>query len=128
MGKYLQIQVRAWTYDEEELLRAWPCLTSLAWSEYDARNAPSSKHGVMELAENLPDILRFGELLSFWRKLKVGHFRVISRENQPDSSGLTWPLQPSGYKLRASFAKSAPTWKGASFTARRWTPAWRRYW
>lgn len=61
MGKYLQIQVRAWTYDEEELLRAWPCLTSLAWSEYDARNAPSSKHGVMELAENLPDILRFGE-------------------------------------------------------------------
>ena len=61
MGKYLQIQVRAWTYDEEELLKAWPCLTSLAWSEYDARNAPTAKHGVMDLAENLPDILRFGE-------------------------------------------------------------------
>ncbi len=62
MGKYLQIQVRAWTYDEEELLRAWPFLTSMAWAEYDARNAPSARHGVMELAENLPDILRFGDI------------------------------------------------------------------
>ena len=31
MGKLLQIRVSAWTYREEDVVRAWPALTALAW-------------------------------------------------------------------------------------------------
>ena len=30
MGKFLQIRVSAWTYREEDVVRAWPALTALA--------------------------------------------------------------------------------------------------
>ncbi len=60
MGKILQIRVSAWTYDEDEVLRAWPRLCAAVWPEVDKWAPVGSKHGVMELAASLPDVVRFG--------------------------------------------------------------------
>ena len=62
MGRLLQIRVGAWTYDEDEVLRAWPRLTALVWPELDRWAPPGIRHGVTELAEYLPDALRFGDV------------------------------------------------------------------
>ena len=62
MGKILQIQVRAWTYDEDEVAGAWPRLTGLVWPQRDAWAPPGSKHGVMYLVQALPDVLEFGNV------------------------------------------------------------------
>lgn len=62
MGKILQIQVRAWTYDENEVTAAWPKLSGLVWNT-SAKWAPAGqKHGVMELVEALPDVTQYGDL------------------------------------------------------------------
>lgn len=61
MGKILQIRVTAWTYDEDEVTRAWPRLTALVWPERDKWAAAGAKHGVLELAKALPDVARFGD-------------------------------------------------------------------
>ena len=44
MGRILQIRVSAWTYDEDEVLQAWPKLCALVWSRHQM--------GVIGLAEN----------------------------------------------------------------------------
>ena len=64
MGRILQIRVSAWTYDEDEVCRAWPLLTALVWEQLDRWGQPGMRRGVTELAEYLPDSLRFGSLLS----------------------------------------------------------------
>ena len=61
MGKYLQIRVGAWTYDEDEVCRAWPLLTALVWEQLDRWGQLGMKRGVTELAEYLPDALRFSD-------------------------------------------------------------------
>jgi hypothetical protein len=68
MGKVLQIQVRAWTYDEDEVIKTWPKLTSLVWPEHDRWAPVGSKHGVMELVQTMPDVLRFGDWPESTRK------------------------------------------------------------
>ena len=69
MGKILQIRVGAWTYDEDEVTAAWPKLTALVWSELDRWGPSGMKRGVTELAEYLPDALRFADLDDETRKL-----------------------------------------------------------
>jgi hypothetical protein len=54
--------VSAWTYDEEEVLQAWPKLCALVWSQLDQWGPAGMKRGVTELAGYLPDALRFSEL------------------------------------------------------------------
>ena len=61
MGRILQIRVSAWTYDEDEVLAAWPKLCAAVWPELDKWAPVGNKHGVIELAEALPDVLRFGK-------------------------------------------------------------------
>ncbi|MCH5276494.1 MAG: hypothetical protein J1E80_01530 [Desulfovibrionaceae bacterium] len=61
MGKILQIRVTAWTYDEDEVNRAWPRLTSLVWARRAAWAPAGAGHGVLELARALPDAARFGD-------------------------------------------------------------------
>lgn len=60
MGRILQIRVTAWTYDEDEVSRAWPRLTALVWAERDRWAPAGAGHGVLELAKALPDAARFG--------------------------------------------------------------------
>ena len=62
MGRILQIRVGAWTYDEDEVLQAWPKLCALVWGELDRFGRVGMKHGVTELAEYLPDSLRFADM------------------------------------------------------------------
>ena len=62
MGRILQIRVSAWTYDEDEVLQAWPKLCALVWSQLDQWGPAGMKRGVTELAGYLPDALRFSEL------------------------------------------------------------------
>ena len=51
MGNLLQIRVSAWTYREEDVVRAWPALTALAWPR---PQYPDEKRGVLEaVAEGL---------------------------------------------------------------------------
>ncbi len=60
MGKILQIRVSAWTYDDEEVSKAWPLLSEFVWSQTDRWGPTDARHGVLELAEFLPDAIRFG--------------------------------------------------------------------
>ena len=69
MGKVLQIRVSAWTYDEDEVARTWPQLTALVWPEGGSWTVAGSRHGVMELAEALPDVVRFGDWPEDTRRL-----------------------------------------------------------
>ena len=62
MGRILQIRVGAWTYDEDEVTAAWPKLTSLVWNELDRWGPSGMRRGVTELAEYLPDALRFADI------------------------------------------------------------------
>lgn len=62
MGRILQIRVSAWTYDEDEVLQAWPKLCALVWSQLDQWGPPGMKRGVTELAGYLSDALRFSDL------------------------------------------------------------------
>ena len=55
MGKLLQIRVSAWTYREEDVVRAWPALTALAWPR---PQYPDEKRGVLELVTALENGLR----------------------------------------------------------------------
>ncbi len=60
MGRILQIQVRAWTYNEDDVPRAWPRLYALVWPGADAWSPVGGKRGVLELADALPDAAEFG--------------------------------------------------------------------
>ncbi len=62
MGRILQIRVGAWTYDEDEVTAAWPKLCTLVWGELDRFGPAGMKHGVTELAEYLPDAVRFADM------------------------------------------------------------------
>ncbi len=62
MGKYLQIRVSAWTYDEDEVRAAWPGLATLAWGEgRTGSSLPGGRRGVTELAAALGDGLAFAD-------------------------------------------------------------------
>ncbi len=60
MGRILQIRVSAWTYDEDEVTGAWPRLTAFVWSQTERWGPPGMRRGVLELAEFLPDAVKFG--------------------------------------------------------------------
>ena len=58
MGKLLQIRVSAWTYREDDVVRAWPALAALAWPR---PQRPDEKRGVLELVDALRDGLSFAD-------------------------------------------------------------------
>lgn len=62
MGKVLQIRVGAVTYDEDEVVAEWPVLTDFVWGELERWGPKNMKRGVAELAEFLPDALRFAAI------------------------------------------------------------------
>lgn len=79
MGKILQIRVSAWTYDEDEVTAAWPKLCALVWGELNRFGPVGMKHGVTELAQYLPDAVRFADIDKNTRaRLAPGVERVTS--------------------------------------------------
>ena len=79
MGRILQIRVSAWTYDEDEVVQAWPKLCALVWSQLDKWGPANMKRGVTELAGYLPDALRFSDIPDVQKKaLRPGVEKVAS--------------------------------------------------
>ena len=68
MGKLLQIRVSAWTYSEEDVIRAWPALTALAWPR---PQFPGEQRGVLELVTALENGLAFED----WPKAVAADLR-----------------------------------------------------
>lgn len=84
MGKLLDIRVTAQTYNEEDVAKTWPRLSALVWPQWFSKlgldrvvkdlpgysiglgavekSLGARKHGVVELAEALPDLIKFSEL------------------------------------------------------------------
>ena len=64
MGRYLQVRVSASTWKPEELEKAWPRLTALAWPhEAPVVAEPGgAPRGVLELVDRLRDMAQFGDL------------------------------------------------------------------
>ncbi|WP_294489199.1 hypothetical protein [uncultured Mailhella sp.] len=91
MGKILQIRVGAWTYNEDEVVAAWPRLSALVWSELDRWGPAGMKRGVTELAEYLPDALRFADISEESRKtLMPGAKKVTDKLNEMRSALADW--------------------------------------
>lgn len=91
MGRILQIQLRAWTYDEDQVRQAWPHLSALVWSETDKWAPVGARHGVMELAKALPDALRFGEWPEATRQsLKEGIAQVAVISGKLETALADW--------------------------------------
>ena len=61
MGKVLQVRVYAYTYDEEDVRKAWPLLWRLAFVETKP-GFPFETKGVLELVRALDDLYQFGVL------------------------------------------------------------------
>ena len=91
MGKILQVRVSAWTYDEDEVVEAWPRLCALVWSQLDKWGPAGMKRGVAELAEYLPDAMRFSDLPEEVKKeLRPGVEKVTSVLNEMRSALASW--------------------------------------
>ena len=91
MGKILQIRVGSWTYNEDEVTAAWPKLSALVWSELDRWGPSGMKRGVTELAEYLPDSLRFADIPEEARKLLMpGAKKVEEKLNAMRSALADW--------------------------------------
>jgi len=64
MGRFLQIRVSAATWKPEDLEKAWPRLTRLAWpDEAPVVSEPGgAPRGVLELVDRLRDMAQFKDL------------------------------------------------------------------
>lgn len=80
MGRILFIRVSAETYDEKDVLRAWPRLYASVWpdSGVDGSDAPKKilraltpdpKRGALQLADAVMEHVRFGALPEAGRKV-----------------------------------------------------------
>ncbi len=59
MGKILTIRVSVTTYDEQDVIKAFPHLCALAWHKDDKHIPASQVYGVLELIESLHQALQF---------------------------------------------------------------------
>ena len=73
MGRILFIRVSAETYDEKDVIRAWPRLYALVWPEAGADPTaptkkiirslvPDQKRGVLQLADAFVEYTHFGDV------------------------------------------------------------------
>ena len=91
MGRILQIRVSAWTYDEDEVVQAWPKLCALVWSQLDKWGPANMKRGVTELTGYLPDALRFSDVPDTQKKaLRPGVEKVASTLGAMRSALADW--------------------------------------
>jgi hypothetical protein len=70
MGRNLFIRVSAETYDEKEVIRAWPVLYALVWPDEESgspgkmvRNLlPAAQPGVLQLVDAFVEYVHFGNM------------------------------------------------------------------
>lgn len=119
MGDLLNIRVQAFTYDERKLGSTWPRLCSLIWpywfdrlalkvrgmKDFGPVSAPGSvekalgtrSHGVVELAEGLADMLRFGDMDEKVRAALQGDVAEVTRLNAELAKALAnWDTKAAG--------------------------------
>lgn len=83
MGRILFIRVSAVTFDEKDVVKAWPALCATVWPDPEldgvtsaarlARKlAPAVGRGVLELADGLTDMMRFGNVPKEWKAALEG--------------------------------------------------------
>ena len=88
MGRILFIRVSAVTFDEKDVIRAWPVLCATVWPDPEldgvtsaaklARKlAPAVGRGVLELAEGLTEKVRFGEMAKEWKAALEGPAKLL---------------------------------------------------
>lgn len=94
MGKILQIRVLAYTYDENDVVKAWPKLSTLAFPErYPAPQLASSK-GVFELVESLVDQIQFDMVdKSVKQALAAGTDAIKGLKSQLEQALADWNPQ-----------------------------------
>lgn len=91
MGKILQIRVMAYTYDETEVVRAWPKLCALAFPDTYPAPAEHTRKGVGELVDSLTDQIRFDMVdESVKNLLKTGTQAVHALKQQMDQALADW--------------------------------------
>ncbi len=61
MGRVLQVRVSAYTYDEDDVRKAWPLLWNWAFEE-TRPGFPHEMKGVLELVRALDDLYQFGDI------------------------------------------------------------------
>lgn len=78
MGRILFIRVSAATFDEKDVLKAWPMLYAAVWPDPGVEGAdtpakvvrkflPAPGRGVLELVDALGDFVRFSDMPKEWR-------------------------------------------------------------
>lgn len=94
MGRILFIRVSAQTYDEKEVLRAWPKLYASIWPDPEVnisetpagiirKLVPAPGKGVLELLDAFTDHVSFGDLPQGWRaalQTKADALAALGRE------------------------------------------------
>ncbi len=94
MGRFLQIRVMAYTYDENEVARTWPKLCSLAFPETSPSPVMSGKKGVLELVDSLVDQIRFDMVEpSVQKVLTQGVDRAKELKDQLEQALADWNPQ-----------------------------------
>lgn len=93
MGRILFIRVSAVTFDEKDVIRAWPVLCATVWPDPDLEGvtsaaklarklAPAAGRGVLELADGLTDIVRFGDVSQEWKTAMKGPAKRLEEARQ----------------------------------------------
>ena len=77
MGKLLQIRVSAWTYREEDVVRAWPALTALAWPRPQYPDEKRLREGIGRAAAVKKDL---EEALFQWEPRKANELSETLEE------------------------------------------------
>ncbi|MCL1939818.1 MAG: hypothetical protein FWG04_04060 [Desulfovibrionaceae bacterium] len=90
MGRILFIRVSAETYDEKEVIRAWPKLYALVWPDAGADSSdspgkitrdllPDSQRGVLQLMDTFVEHVHFGNMSVAARNALAGPAKVLER-------------------------------------------------
>lgn len=80
MGRFLQIRVSAATWRPEDLLKAWPRLTALAWPDEAPAEPGGAPKGVLELVDRLRDMAQFGDVPKDAEPVVSGHLPALVRD------------------------------------------------
>ena len=89
MARILFIRVSAVTFDEKDVIKAWPMLCATVWPDPELEGidstakivrkmAPVAGHGVLELVDALADVVRFGDMPENWKTALQGSAQQLA--------------------------------------------------
>jgi len=88
VGRILFIRVSAETYDEKEVIRAWPKLYAMLWPDADSTGSPGkmvrdllpeSRRGVLQLADAFVERVHFGDVPAGAREALIDAAKIVKR-------------------------------------------------